>query len=318
MLNFMLHRTVQSIPILLLVSVLVFGALHVIPGDPILARQGQSTRLTAEELDELRAQVGLDKPLYEQYVRWTLNALRGDLGLSYNNQRPVSDLVRLRFPATFELAVLSLTIAMLIAVPVGILSAIRRNSLLDYFSTGFVTVGIALPGFWLGIMMILLFSVRLDWLPAVGYVPFREDPIQNLKHAAMPSLTLGFLLAAPTMRFLRSSMLEVIRQDYVQTARAKGLAERAVIIGHAMKNALIPTITIVGLQLGHLLGGAVIIEWVYGWPGLGELTVDAIKMRDYSVVQATVFLFAAGFVVVNLLVDLLYGALDPRIRHATA
>jgi peptide/nickel transport system permease protein len=318
MLNFMLHRTVQSLPILLLVSVLVFGALHIVPGDPILARQGQSTRLTEEELDQLRAQVGLDKPLYEQYVRWVVDALRGDLGLSYNNQRPVSELVRLRFPATFELAILSLTIAMLIAIPVGILSAVRRNSLLDYFSTGFVTVGIALPGFWLGIMMILLFSVRLDWLPAVGYVPFREDPIQNLKHAAMPSLTLGFLLAAPTMRFLRSSMLEVIRQDYVQTARAKGLAERAVITGHAMKNALIPTITIVGLQLGHLLGGAVIIEWVYGWPGLGELTVDAIKMRDYSVVQATVFLFAAGFVVVNLLVDLLYGALDPRIRHATA
>lgn len=318
MLNFMLHRTIQSLPILLLVSVLVFGALHIVPGDPILARQGQSTRLTAEELDQLRAQVGLDKPLYEQYVRWVLNALRGDLGLSYNNQRSVSELVQLRFPATFELAVLSLVIAMLIAIPVGILSAIRRNSLLDYFSTGFVTVGIALPGFWLGIMMILLFSVRLDWLPAVGYVPFREDPIQNLKHAAMPSLTLGFLLAAPTMRFLRSSMLEVIRQDYVQTARAKGLAERAVITGHAMKNALIPTITIVGLQLGHLLGGAVIIEWVYGWPGLGELTVDAIKMRDYSVVQATVFLFAAGFVAVNLLVDLLYGALDPRIRHATA
>jgi peptide/nickel transport system permease protein len=316
MARFMLHRTLQSLPILLLVSVLVFGALHIVPGDPILARQGTQTRLTQEELDRLRAQVGLDKPLYEQYVRWTLDALRGDLGISYNNQRPVSDLVQLRFPATFELSLLSLTIALLIAVPVGILSAVRPNSLLDYLSTGLVTVGIALPGFWLGIMMILLFSVRLDWLPAVGYVPFLEDPIQNLKHAAMPAATLGFLLAAPTMRFLRSSMLEVIRQDYVQTARAKGLAERAVITGHAMKNALIPTITIVGLQLGHLLGGAVIIEWVYGWPGLGELTVDAIKMRDYSVVQATVFLFAAGFVLVNLLVDLLYGALDPRIRHA--
>lgn len=316
MINFMLQRIVQSIPVLILVSVMVFAALHIVPGDPILASKGQTTTLTAEDLDRLRHAAGLDKPLYQQYLDWTTGVLRGDLGLSYNNQLPVSDLVRLRIPATFELAILALSIALLLAVPVGILAAVRPNSLLDYISTGFVTVGMALPGFWLGILMILLFSVRLDWLPAVGYVPFREDPIQNLKHAAMPAATLGFLLAAPTMRFLRSSMLDVIRQDYVQTARAKGLAERSVITGHAMKNALIPTITIVGLQLGHLLGGAVVIEWVYGWPGLGQLTVDAIKMRDYSVVQATIFLFAAGFVIVNLIVDLLYGVLDPRIRYA--
>ena len=312
----MLQRTVQSLPILLLVSVLVFAALHLVPGDPILARPGTQTQLTEEDLDRLRAEAGLDRPLYEQYLRWMANAFRGNLGFSYDNRLPVADLVRLRFPATLELTLLSLACALLLAVPVGIMSAVRPNSLLDYVSTGLVTVGVALPGFWLGIMMILLFSVRLNWLPAVGYVPFRDDPIQNLKHAAMPTATLGFLLAAPIMRFLRSSMLEVIRQDYIQSARAKGLAERMVITGHAMKNALIPTITIVGLQLGYLLGGAVVIEWVYGWPGLGQLTVEAIKMRDYSVVQATVFLFATGFVLVNLVVDLLYGMLDPRIRHA--
>jgi peptide/nickel transport system permease protein len=315
--NFMLQRVVQSFPVLILVSMMVFAALHIVPGDPILASKGQTTTLTAEDLDRLRHAAGLDRPLYRQYLNWTTGVLRGDLGISYNNQLPVAELVKLRFPATLELAVLALAIALLLAVPVGILAAVKPNSFVDYLSTGFVTIGMALPGFWLGILMILLFSVRLEWLPAVGYVPFREDPVRNLKHAAMPAATLGFLLAAPTMRFLRSSMLDVIRQDYVQTARAKGLAERIVITSHAMKNALIPTITIVGLQLGHLLGGAVVIEWVYGWPGLGQLTVDSIKMRDYSVVQATVFLFAAGFVLINLIVDLLYGVLDPRIRYAS-
>lgn len=313
--TFIARRLLQSVPVVLLVSVLVFTALNFVPGDPILARQGTQMSLTPEALAKLRAELGLDQPLWVRYLRWIGDALHGDLGTSYYNQNRVSDLVAQRLPATLQLALAALAIALLIAVPVGILAAVKQNSLFDYLGTMLVTVGMSLPGFWLGIMLILLFSVALGWLPAVGYVPLAQDPGQNLKHLILPAFTLGVILAAPIMRFLRSSVLEVIRQDFVMAARAKGLRERAVVLRHVLKNALIPTITVIGLQLGQLLGGAVVIEWVFGWPGLGQLTVDAIKMRDYAVIQSTVLLFAVGFVVVNLAVDLLYGALDPRITH---
>lgn len=318
MFTFIVRRMVQSVPVVVIVTVLVFLALHAVPGDPILARGGMQIQLTPEQIAQLRAEVGLDQPIHIQYFRWVANALQGDLGISYYNQRRVSELVALRLPATLQLTAMSLLIALLIAMPVGILAAVKQHSLFDYLGTTLVTVGMALPGFWLAIMLVLVFSVTLGWLPAVGYTPLFQDPGLNLRHAALPALTLGFILAAPTMRFLRSSMLEVIRQDYIQAARAKGLAERSVMLGHALKNALIPTVTVVGLQLGHLLGGAVVVEWVFGWPGLGHLTVEAIKMRDYSVVQGSVTLFAVGFVLVNLLVDVVYGALDPRIRHTVA
>ncbi|MDQ3809533.1 MAG: ABC transporter permease [Chloroflexota bacterium] len=313
---FIITRIARGVPVLVVVSLLVFGALHILPGDPFLASQGTQVTLTAEDLAKLRAEVGLDQPFYVQYLRWVVAGLQGDLGVSYYNQRRVTDLVALRLPATLELTFVALVLALAIAVPAGILAAVRRGSPLDYLVTGIGTIGMSLPGFWLGIMMILLFSVHLGWFPAVGFEPLLQNPVENLKHIVLPACTLGFILVAPTMRVLRSSTLDVIRQDYVQTARAKGLPEWIVILRHVLKAALIPTLTIVGLQLGYLLGGSVIIEWVFGWPGLGQLTVESIKLRDYAVVQSTVMLFALGFILINLTVDLLYGVLDPRIGSA--
>jgi peptide/nickel transport system permease protein len=273
--------------------------------------------LTGEDLARLRAEVGLDRPIYIQYLSWVGNAVQGDLGVSYYNQAEVTELVSVRLPATLQLTLFAMTFSMLIAIPLGILAAVRQNSIVDYVVTAIGTIGMSLPSFWLGIMLIVVFSVHLGWLPAVGYRPFFEEPLQNLKHVILPGVTLGLILVAPTMRFLRSSVLEVKRQDYVQTARAKGLRERSVILGHVLKNAMIPTLTIIGLQMGYLLGGSVVIEWVFGWPGLGQLAVDAIRQRDYAVVQATVMLFATGFILINLAVDILYSALDPRIRYAS-
>ena len=313
---FVARRVAQGVPVILLVSVLVFLALHFVPGDPLLASQGTQLALSAEQLAQLRHELRFDQPLFLQYVHWITGALRGDLGISYYDQQSVAHLVALRLPATLQLTATALGVAFLCAVPIGVLSAVRPNSWIDYLGTTMVTFGMSLPAFWFGIMLILFFSVTLRWLPPVGYAPLLKDPAQNLQHVILPALTLGVIIAAPTMRFLRSSMLDVIRQNYVQTARAKGLAERPVILRHVLRNALIPAVTIVGLQLGNLLGGAVVIEWVFGWPGLGQLTIDAIKMRNYSVVQSTVLMLAVGFVAVNLFVDLLYGALDPRIRYS--
>jgi peptide/nickel transport system permease protein len=314
--TYILRRIMQSIPVLVLVSMVVFACLHVLPGDPFLAREGTTSGLTGEDLARLRAEVGLDRPVYVQYLSWVGNAVQGDFGVSYFSQTEVSWLVSVRLPATLQLTLFAMTFSMLISIPLGILAAVKQNSIVDYIVTAIGTIGMSLPSFWLGIMMIVVFSVHLGWLPAVGYRPFFEDPVQNLKHVILPCVTLGLILIAPTMRFLRSSVLEVKRQDYVQTARAKGLRERTVIGGHVLKNAMIPTLTIIGLQMGYLLGGSVVIEWVFGWPGLGQLAVDAIRQRDYAVVQASVMIFATGFILINLIVDILYGALDPRIRHA--
>jgi peptide/nickel transport system permease protein len=312
--TFIARRVIRSVPVLFVVSLLVFGALHILPGDPFLASQGTQVTLTAEDLAKLRAEVGLDQPVHVQYFRWILAGLQGDLGVSYYNQRHVTELVALRLPATVELTFVSLVLALAVAIPAGIFAAVRRGSAVDYLVTSIGTIGMSVPGFWLGIMMILFFSVQLGWFPAVGFEPLLQNPLDNLKHVVLPATTLGFILVAPTMRVLRSSTLDVIRQDYVQTARAKGLPEGLVIARHVLKAALIPTLTIVGLQLGYLLGGSVIIEWVFGWPGLGQLTIESIKLRDYAVVQSTVMLFAIGFLLINLVVDLLYGVLDPRVR----
>ena len=314
--TYIIRRLLQSIVVIFLVSMVIFASLHLLPGDPFLARQGVQIGLTGEDIARLMAEAGLDKPIYLQYVIWAGNALRGDFGVSYYDQVEVSSLIALRLPATLQLTVFAMTFALLIAIPLGIAAAIRQNTIVDYIVTAIGTIGMSVPSFWLGIMLILVFSVQLRWLPAVGYFPFFDDPITNLKHIVLPCVTLGLVLIAPTMRFLRSSILEVKRQDYVQTAHSKGLSERNVVFGHILKNAMIPTLTVVGLQMGYLLGGSVVIEWVFGYPGLGQLVIDAIRLRDYGVVQATVMLFATGFILINLLVDILYGALDPRIRYA--
>jgi peptide/nickel transport system permease protein len=314
--TYVIRRLLQGVPVLFVVSLIVFGLMQLVPGDPVLTKFGAQPGVTAEMIEEMRRQWGLDRPAHVQYLVWLGNILRGDLGLSFTYVHyPVSDLILQKLPATLELTVASLFVALIVAIPAGILSAVKPNSWMDYFVSLFVTMGMAIPGFWLGIMLILVFAVQLKWLPASGYVPINENPSQNLKHLILPAVTLSILLMAPVMRFMRSSMLEVIREDYVRTARAKGLAEIAVIRSHVLKNALIPTITVVGLQFAGLLGGVVVIEWVFAWPGIGWLAVQAIFQRDYTVVQSTVLLVATSFVLINLIVDVLYAVVDPRIHY---
>jgi peptide/nickel transport system permease protein len=299
------------------VSLLVFLVLNLLPGDPVMARQGAFMDANYTQLmATLKHQMGLDRPIPERYAIWVWHALQGDFGVSYITQNSVAGLIAQKLPATLELTVLSLVVALLVAIPAGILAAVRPNSWLDLAVTGFVTMGLAIPGFWLGMMLMIFFAVRMGLLPAVGYTPLTENPGDNLRHVVMPAVTLAIILAAPVMRFLRSSLLDVLGQEYITTARSKGLAQAVVISRHALRNALIPTITVIGLQFANLLSGVVIIEWLFAWPGMGWLTVDAVQNRDYSVVQASVILMATGFVLVNLVVDVLYAVFDPRIRYS--
>ena len=263
----------------------------------------------------MRRELGLDKPIYIQYINWMSGALRGDFGVSFFNQFAVTELIQRKLMATVQLTLASMILALIISVPAGIIAALKSNTWIDYSITAFVTVGMSIPGFWLGILLVVIFAVRLKWLPSSGYVPFTEDPLMNIRLLILPASTLAIILAAPIMRFLRSSLLEVMRQDYVRTARGKGLAEQSVLFGHAMKNALIPTITILGIIIGNLLAGIVIIEWVFTWPGIGWLAVDSIYKRDYSVIQTVTLLITVGVVFVNLLVDVTYAYLDPRIHY---
>jgi peptide/nickel transport system permease protein len=314
--GYVLRRLLQGIPVLLIVSVIVFLALNLLPGDPVIARQGTMTgEGYAEIVKELRHQMGLDRPIHVRYVIWLEKALRGDLGVSYITQKSVAGLIGQKLPATIELTLVAFLIALVIALPAAILAAARRGSWFDWAVTGFVTAGMAIPSFWLGIMLMLLFSVRLGWLPAVGYEPLFRDPGANLRHVVLPAATLGLIIAAPIMRFLRSSLLEAMRQDYVTVARAKGISEAAVLARHVVRNGLLTLVTFIGLQFGALISGAVIIEWIFAWPGMGWLTVDAVFNRDYTVVQGAVTVAAAGFVAINIVIDVLYAALDPRVKH---
>ncbi len=312
-----IRRLLQGIPVLFVVSVLAFLVLNLLPGDPVMARQGAFMDANYTQLMATpKHQMGLDRPIPERYAIWVWHALQGDFGVSYITQNSVAGLIAQKLPATLELTFLSIVVALLVAIPAGILAAVRPNSWLDLAVTGFVTMGLAIPGFWLGMMLMILFAVRMGLLPAIGYTPLTENPGDNLRHVVMPAVTLAIILAAPVMRFLRSSLLDVLGQEYITTARSKGLAQAVVISRHALRNALIPTITVIGLQFANLLSGVVIVEWLFAWPGMGWLTVDAVQNRDYSVVQASVILMATGFVLVNLVVDVLYAVFDPRIRYS--
>lgn len=313
--RYIIRRLLQGIPILLIVSVIIFGLMRSIPGDAVDMALGVGPEVTEEMREALRREWGLDRPAHVQYWNWFTRLLRGDLGHSLYSRYPVNKLFAQKFPATLQLAVVSLLIALLIAIPTAILAAIYPNSLIDYLVSISVTLGMAMPGFWLGIVLMIVFAISLKWLPCSGYVPISEDLQQNVRHMILPATTVAILLAAPIMRFLRASMLEAIQEDYVRTARAKGLTERVVVLGHALKNALIPTITVVGMQFAGLLGGTVAIEWVFAWPGIGWLAMQGIRQRDYAVVQATVLLVAAAFVFINIAVDVIYVVIDPRIRY---
>jgi peptide/nickel transport system permease protein len=313
MTRFLLHRLAATIPVLLLVTAGVFTLIHLTPGDPIDAMMAESVDATVKE--RLRRDLGLDRPLYVQYAAWMGRLLQGDLGRSIRNQEPVIENVSRRIRPSLQLAALAMLVSLVVALPLGVLSAARRNTPIDGAGTTFALFGICMPNFLLALLLIFLFGVRLRWLPISGYVDPLEEPLAGLRSLALPAITLGLALAAVVTRTLRSSMLEALAEDYVRTARAKGLSERSVIVGHALKNALIPVVTVIGLQLGTLIGGAVITEYVFALPGVGRLVVDAVFARDYPLVQGVVLLIAVGFIASNLLVDLLYGWIDPRIRH---
>ena len=313
MARFVLHRLVATIPVLLLVTAGVFTLIHLTPGDPIDAMMAESVDASVKE--RLRRDLGLDRPLYVQYAAWMGRLLQGDLGRSIRNQEPVIENVSRRIRPSLQLAALAMLVSLVVALPLGVLSAAKRNTPVDGVGTTFALFGICMPNFLLALLLIFLFGVRLRWLPISGYVDPLEEPLAGLRSLALPAVTLGLALAAVVTRTLRSSMLEALAEDYVRTARAKGLSERQVVVGHALKNALIPVVTVIGLQLGTLIGGAVITEYVFALPGVGRLVVDAVFARDYPLVQGVVLLIAVGFILSNLLVDLLYGWVDPRIRH---
>lgn len=312
--RYILKRLIFTIPSLLLTTLLVFLIVRLIPGNPIavLLEREQDPETVAR----LRAFYGLDKPLLQQYFVWLKEIGTGSFGNSFLNGADVTGIVLERFPRTLYLMLGGLAVSLLIALPAGIISASRRASWADIALTSGATVLMAMPSFWLGILLIILFAVNLGWLPATGYISPTEDLLQSIKFMILPWFTLGTGLCALTTRILRSSMLDSLSRDYVRTARAKGLTERRVLMGHALKNAFIPTITVVGLQVGYLMGGAVVTERVFAYPGMGLLLVNSITNRDYPVIQAGILLFAVTFIVINLITDMLYMLVDPRIRHA--
>lgn len=312
MTRYIFRRLLLTIPVLFFVSLIVFSLIALIPGDPARIMLGEEA--SREALEVLRRQMGLDRPMLVRYVIWMGRVVRGDLGQSVRDGRSVALTLAQKIPVTAELAVTSLLVAWVIAIPAGALAAWKRRTVVDYAATTVSLAGISIPNFWLGIMLIYLLAVNWRWLPPSGYVEPWVDLGRNLRLMIMPSVVLGTALAALVMRLLRSSMIEVLGSDYIRTARAKGLADAVLITRHAMKNAMIPVATIMGLQLGGLLGGAVITETIFAVPGVGRLAVESILTRDYPMVQGVVLFAAVAVVGVNLLVDLAYGLLDPRIR----
>jgi peptide/nickel transport system permease protein len=311
-LEFVIRRLAISIVTLIVISVIVFIGVRMIPGDP--ARVMAGTDADAAGIEEIRAKYGLNDPIAVQYVRWAALAARGDLGRSIRTREPVITTVAKKLPITVELACLSVLLALTIAIPMGVLAAVRRNTAWDVAASSASLCGVSVPNFWLGIMLILFFSVRLGWLPASGFVPFWESPLGNVERMLMPAFVLGTALAAVLMRQTRNSMIGVLGADYIRTAYSKGLAGSVVIFRHAIRNSLIPVVTILGLQAGALMSGAVVTEQIFVVPGFGRLIVEAVFTRDYPLVQGVVLITASSYVLINLLVDVSYSLLDPRIR----
>ena len=315
MILWLLRRIGQIIPTLLILSVMIFGLQQLMPGDPAVILAGEE-RGDPQVLAQIRAELFLDRPLAEQYLHWLGRVLHGDFGFSWRIRMPVGQLVLEKLPVTFQLATMAFVIGVFIGVPMGILSAVRRDRPADWMANGIALFGISMPNFWLGIMMILLFSVELGWLPPSGYVPLTEDPLQSLATTIMPAFVLGTGIASVLMRHTRAAMLTALSQDYVRTARAKGLREKTVVWKHALRNALIPVVTLGTLEFGRLLAGAVLTEQIFSIPGFGKLVVDAVFNRDYPVVQGVVLVTALIFVTLSLVADMLYMAINPRLRQA--
>ena len=311
---YILRRLLLMAPVAFLVTVGVFMLIHLSPGDPALIILGEDR--SPQAIAAIHQQLGLDKPLYVQYAIWVNHLVHGDWGRSITTHEPVAQAIVERLPATLELGIVALVWSLLVAIPLGTIAAVRRGSLTDQLATGFTVAGVSIPNFFIGIVLIFLMSVTLRWFPFGGYVPFTTDPLESLRHVLLPAIALGTAGAAINMRFTRSSMIEVLNQDFVRTARAKGAGGRRVVFIHALKNALIPVVTIVGLQIGGVIEGAVVTETVFTWPGVGRLAVESIFNRDYTVVQGIVLVAAFSYMVANLLVDLAYAWLDPRISYA--
>ncbi|MFN8532909.1 MAG: ABC transporter permease [Dehalococcoidia bacterium] len=313
--RYILRKLVTLVPVLFFITFTTFAIAILLPGDPALAMLGEERVLDKQAYEAARKELGLDQPLPVQYLRWLGKAVQGDFGMSIRSRQPVLEVILEKMPATLELGFLSLLVAVAIGLPAGIISATRPNSGIDTVSTLGSLVGVALPHFWLGVMLIYLFSVVLRLLPASGFVPLLGDPGTNLRLMVLPALTLGTGLAAIIMRQVRSALLDVLQQEYVNTARAKGLPEGRVIRQHALRNALIPVVTIIGLQISRVFGGAVVVETIFAIPGVGRLAADSMLTRDFPMLQGTILFLALAVLVANLLTDILYGVLDPRISY---
>ena len=316
--RYFVRRLLLFVPTLILASMMVFTLMWIVPGDAammILTGEGESGRVKPEDLERLRHDLGLDRPFYIQYGDWLGNVVTGDLGDSIWYKIPVIDELKARFPVTLQLAVMAMLMATIAAVPLGILSAVTQDSWIDYGCRVFTLVGVALPFFWTGILMVYALAYFFGWLPPLGYATLWEDPLTNLQQLVFPALALAFYEMAFTARVTRSAMLEVMREDYIRTARSKGIRENRVIARHALKNAILPIITISGYQFGRLLGGVIIIEVIFVVPGMGTLLINSIVHRDFVMIQGMILMVAAVILALNLVIDLLYAMLDPRIRY---
>ena len=313
--TYVARRVLQGLLVLWLVSLAIFSLVRILPGDAVIMQLDQAAAPSPETLARARQELGLERPFLAQYRTWITGALHGDLGRSLITRRAVTSELGKRINLTSHLAVMSIIVAMLIALPIGVLSAVKQDTASDYLARFFAILGLSLPDFWLATVAITVLAIWVQWIPPVGFAPLWEDPARCLGQLAIPALIIGARLAAVSMRMTRSSLLEVLRQDYIRTARAKGTRERAVIVRHALKNAFIPVVTVIGQQFSVLLGGTVIVEFIFLQPGVGSLMLDAVLLRDYTLIQGAVLFFAAVIVAMNLLVDLSYAWLDPRIRY---
>lgn len=310
---YILRRLLQSMVLILASATIVALFIHLIPGDPVTAIAGQD--ITPERAEAIRRNLGLDRPIYVQYGEWLAGVATGDLGTSLTSSRPIRGDLASRFPRTLELIIASTLLAVVIGIPAGVIAASYRDRFPDFVVSIVSLVGISVPVFVTGTLLVLVFGVKLSVLPGTGYVIFSEDPVGHLKRLVLPALTLAFLFSAIVVRMTRSSLLEVLNEDYVRTARAKGLSQRVVLFSHALRNALIPVVTVVGLQMGNLLGGSVIVEYIFNWPGVSSYLITAISQRDYPAVQAVMLIIAVLFILLNLLTDILYSVIDPRIKY---
>ncbi|MCG5217652.1 ABC transporter permease [Streptosporangium sp. KLBMP 9127] len=315
MLQVIVRRLVYGFLILNIMTVFLFLVIRLIPGDPVRVQLADAA-VSQERIDELTAQLGLDKPLWEQLGSWYAGAVRGDFGMSFSTGRPVGSVIAERLTLTIELTILAVVVAVLLGIFVGVISAVRRNSLLDNVLRVGAVIGLSVPNFWLGLLMITFTSTVLQWVPPLSYRGLLEDPVQNLTQMLLPAVALGVALAASVARLSRSSMLEVLGSDFIRTHRAKGVSERAVMFRHGLRNSLIPVLTLIGIQIGGLLGGTVILEQIFALPGLGRTVFEAVNNRDYPLLQVCVLLYGAIFILVNLAVDVSYGWVNPRMRKA--